>query len=65
MGGYIAVESKPGHGTTMHVNLPPALGRELDMPAESMQGVIAKPFTLQELNQALNLAMVRSTRTVH
>jgi signal transduction histidine kinase len=28
-GGYIAVESKPGHGTRMHVNLPPALGREL------------------------------------
>jgi PAS domain S-box-containing protein len=172
-GGYIAVESKPGHGTTIQVNLPPAVGRELDEPAESMQpgnarkgrilvmdddasvrmmttnmlrffghdtaavseglaavdrykralargspfdavilelmvpngiggretiellsaldptvtaivasgyaqdpvmtnfkeygfkGVIAKPFTLQELNQALNLAMVRSTRTVH
>ena len=172
-GGYIAVESKPGHGTTMHVNLPPAVGRELDDPVESMQpdhvrkgrilvmdddasvrmmttnmlrffghdtaavsdglaavdrykralargrpfdavilelavpngiggretvellsaldpavtaivasgyaqdpvmtnfkkygfkGVIAKPFTLQELNQTLNLAMVQSTRTIH
>jgi PAS domain S-box-containing protein len=172
-GGYIAVESKLGQGTTMHVNLPAAECRELDEPLESMRtdnarkgrilvmddeasvrmvttnmlrflghdtavvseglaaverykralakgrpfdavildlmvpngkggretiellsaldptvtaivasgyaqdpvvtnfreygfkGVIAKPFTLQELNQTLNLAMVPSTRTVH
>ena len=172
-GGYIAVESKLGQGTTMHVNLPAAVGRELDEPVESMRtdharkgrilvmddeasvrmvttnmlrflghdtavvsegraaverykralakgrpfdavildlmvpngiggretiellsaldpsvtaivasgyaqdpvvtnfreygfkGVIGKPFTLQELNQTLNLAMVPSTRTVH
>ena len=172
-GGYIAVESKLGQGTAMHVNLPAAVGRELDKPLESMpthngrkgrilvmdddasvrmlttnmlrflghdtavvseglaaverykralargrpfdavildlnipngiggretiellsaldpsvtaivasgyaqdpvvtnfreygfKGVIGKPFTLQELNQTLNLAMVPSTRTVH
>jgi len=29
------------------------------------KGVIGKPFTLQELNQTLNLAMVPSTRTIH
>ena len=28
------------------------------------KGVIAKPFTLQELNQALNLAMARSMSAV-
>ena len=172
-GGYIAVESKLGQGTAMHVNLPAAAGRELDEPLESIptdngwkgrilvmdddasvrmlttnmlrflghdtavvseglaaverykralargrpfdavildlnipngiggretiellsaldpsvtaivasgyaqdpvvtnfreygfKGVIGKPFTLQELNQTLNLAMVPSTRTVH
>jgi PAS domain S-box-containing protein len=172
-GGYIAVESTLGQGTTMHVNLPAAVGPELHEPLESMgaanspkgrilvmdddasvrmlttnmlrflghdtavvsegvaaveryrralargrpfdavileltvptgiggretiellsaldpavvaivasgyaqdpvmtnfraygfKGFIAKPFTLQELNQTLNLAMVPSTRTVH
>jgi PAS domain S-box-containing protein len=29
-GGYLAVESKPGDGTTMHVNLPALLGHELE-----------------------------------
>jgi PAS domain S-box-containing protein len=29
-GGYVSVESKLGHGTTMHVNLPASLDREVE-----------------------------------
>jgi PAS domain S-box-containing protein len=36
-GGYIAVESTPGHGTTVSVSLPASLSRELEEPEESLE----------------------------
>jgi PAS domain S-box-containing protein len=35
-GGYVSVESKPGHGTTVYVNLPASLNREFEEPAEML-----------------------------
>jgi PAS domain S-box-containing protein len=35
-GGYVSVESKPGHGTTVFVNLPASLNRAVEEPAESL-----------------------------
>ena len=35
------------------------------MSANGFKAVIAKPFTLQELQHTLNLAMVPSTHTIH
>jgi PAS domain S-box-containing protein len=36
-GGYISVESKVGHGTTLHVNLPAAMTQEREVPVDSVR----------------------------
>jgi PAS domain S-box-containing protein len=36
-GGYISVESKVGHGTTFHVNLPAATSHERDVPLDPVR----------------------------
>jgi PAS domain S-box-containing protein len=36
-GGYISVESKVGHGTTLHVNLPAAMTQERDVPLDPVR----------------------------
>ena len=36
-GGYISVESKLGHGTTLHVNLPAAMTQERDVPLDAVR----------------------------
>jgi CheY-like chemotaxis protein len=36
-GGYISVESKAGHGTTFHVNLPAAMSQEWDVALDPVK----------------------------
>ena len=43
-GGYVSVESKPGHGTTLHVNLPASFSCEVAEPVASVRptGIVGK-----------------------
>ena len=63
-GGYVSVSSKPGHGTTLTVNLPASRG-----DADAVQGRCVsesvKPFALEEFRADLSTMIDPPTWRVH
>lgn len=59
-GGYISVESKVGHGTSVHVNLPAATSLEMNVPLDSAGPERSRKGRILVMDDEMSVRMLTS-----